>query len=527
MAEWAGGQQRRYSHPSPRHRGPCSVRPNLQGVPRTCRACLVACTRYVGQLDENSPPRDLESEGFCRRPRSHVCASSINVWHHPSPHLTSQTLTRPIKQHEWKRFTYYASLIRTLHIDSGSTENMSWSPSVLTALCLHRNSEGTDLLPNLRNLRVSEYCWDKSANDQVAVLLGRSLKTIEISPENGGDDWAPALLGYLPSSCPDMESVNFRGCQTLPPNIIEDWPLWDGLRCFRCDAFVSIGSCLRLLKLPKLRDLSIGISQGEDGKSSPPLPLQIISHALTNLELRIKRAPCALKLLGRCNFPVLRNINLSVDDARLLATYITTLHDRCEPDLLRSFKILSEDQPSSGHSIPTHLISQLLRFKNLQEVDISTLPLLIDDTTLHDMATAWPQLAKLRMPHHEADPLAIPRITLVGLIPLAQQCPKLEELQISLNFAAPPRAIHNLPGHGLSDSQLQTIEVHGSDLRSSCTWVAGFLSGIFPKLKIITSKTHRNKWDRVTTALKVFNAVRKQERKAFTEHCRMDPDETT
>lgn len=216
---------------------------------------------------------------------------------------------------------------------------------------------------------------------------------------------------------------------------------------------------------------------------------------------------------------------MSVDDSRLLPSSVAILHDRCQPDLLRTFKMFLKHRSSPRQPVPRHLIDRLLRFKNLQEVDISTLPLVppVDNTILRKMATAWPQLSKLRMPHYKENPQIESRITLSGLVPLAQRCPELEELQISLCITPPPLSIHLLPGRGLSESRLQTIEVHDSPVQL-WIWAAGFLSGLFPELKTITSSAHRDNWEKVNATLVFFNQVRLQERGEVTAHEQLQAD---
>ena len=124
----------------------------------------------------------------------------------------------------------------------------------------------TDLLPNLINLRATTFSWDPSTNSQVAVLLGRSLRTIKITPVDNDsvEDWTSALLGYLPSACPNIEEVKITDSRDLPSNLAQDLARCEKLRCFRSDAPVSIQTGMDFLQLHKLHELSLNISEGED-----------------------------------------------------------------------------------------------------------------------------------------------------------------------------------------------------------------------------------------------------------------------
>ncbi|KAJ3477847.1 hypothetical protein NLI96_g10182 [Meripilus lineatus] len=431
-------------------------------------------------------------------------------------------LTRAIEEHEWQRFDHYASFIRTLYIDITARNIMSWSPEVLTALHLHRSSMCTDLLPNLIKLTAITVSWDPSSNPQIAVLLGRSLRIIEVisgdrySADDGDsvEDWTSALVGCLPSGCPNIEEVYTAELRELPTNLAQDLAQCEGLRCFRSDAPVSIKTGMDFLQLHKLHDLSLNILEGEDENPNAIVP-RINAHLLTKLGLRLHEPPYALKFLAHCNFPVLQSMSLSVEEPQFLPSYITALYDHCEPALIRTFDVqfLPPDMLSQ-YAFPCDFILTLLRFKSLQEVVLSTLPLLADDTLLREMAMAWPQLAKLRMADHRRGSSTRSQFTLVGLVPLAQQCPKLKELWISVTGDPPPFPIRNLPGHGLSRSQLQTIDFYDSPVNQTIR-TAAFLSGLFPELTTIIAGKHYDRWERVKTGLQLFKEAREQEREGM------------
>lgn len=136
------------------------------------------------------------------------------------------------------------------------------------------------------------------------------------------------------------------------------------------------------------------------------------------------------------------------------------------------------------------------------------------------MANAWPKLTHLWL--DPAGQWPIPsRITLEGLLPLAEKCTELCTLGISMNttVSIPRNGVAVRPGKGRVNYQLKALMVGNSHITSPND-IAVFLSDIFPNLKRIDSwlectreeEIHRDRWNEVAKLIQYFTRVRMQER---------------
>ena len=149
-----------------------------------------------------------------------------------------------------------------------------------------------------------------------------------------------------------------------------------------------------------------------------------------------------------------------------------------------------------------------LRFHELESIELF-LPTILDDHASMQLAVAWPRAKSVFLMES--------KMTLLGLIPFAQSCPRLTELSLPLNACRPPFSQESRPGNGVSSTSLRYLCVGASPVNEPYK-VAAFLSGLFPKLEQLAHTGKREPygkvWDDVEQAVHVFVAVRMQERRA-------------
>lgn len=168
--------------------------------------------------------------------------------------------------------------------------------------------------------------------------------------------------------------------------------------------------------------------------------------------------------------------------------------------------------------ITSSQIRPLLLFSNLTVVQLSTpRGFSLDDTTVADMARAWPHLQTLNLfasDYHTHIPSTLP---LSALLHFARHCPKLSELTLSLDGATP------VPKWGTEQTETERVQqwhlerlyVHFSPIAAPPA-VAVFLSSIFPTLKVVgsshrTDRVPHKHWNEVHMALPALRAARAEE----------------
>ncbi|KAJ3487354.1 hypothetical protein NLI96_g3590 [Meripilus lineatus] len=108
--------------------------------------------------------------------------------------------------------------------------------------------------------------------------------------------------------------------------------------------------------------------------------------------------------------------------------------DLCDRKVLESFSLHVGSIPHSNPGPPDivlETLAPLLALSSLRKLELSPVRATdLDNDALEEMAHAWPKLEDLDLSATEEDWVDVPRITLEGLIPLAQFCPNLESISI-------------------------------------------------------------------------------------------------
>jgi hypothetical protein len=173
---------------------------------------------------------------------------------------------------------------------------------------------------------------------------------------------------------------------------------------------------------------------------------------------------------------------------------INALRDHCSRSSLKSISINGEyeDEP-----IPTSVdVKPLFVFSDLTSVTLICFnaQLELDDTSLKDMALAWPHITSLilRCPS---------RATLCGLVPLAQYCLKLQHLDIFFDPCSVPSPAADFLA--VKNEVLRDLDVSYSPVAklpiTEPERVAAFIHGVFPRARLI--HVSNSKWSEVADAL--------------------------
>ncbi|KAJ7802690.1 hypothetical protein B0H14DRAFT_2891311, partial [Mycena olivaceomarginata] len=136
--------------------------------------------------------------------------------------------------------------------------------------------------------------------------------------------------------------------------------------------------------------------------------------------------------------------------------------------------------PSGIYVISGHALTPLIPFTNLAVlILVSPVGCDIEDAAAWDMASAWPNLVRLRC-------ITPPTMTLHGLRVFAEHCKALKFLAITVDgFTVPP--LDNSPQTRIPQRQLCSFDVAKSPISDART-VSLFLSSLFPDLSEI--RTH-------------------------------------
>ncbi|KAF8206107.1 hypothetical protein K438DRAFT_1756828 [Mycena galopus ATCC 62051] len=139
-----------------------------------------------------------------------------------------------------------------------------------------------------------------------------------------------------------------------------------------------------------------------------------------------------------------------------------------------------------GYAVGGEALHHLFAFTALVKVILITpVGFDLDDTTIGDLARAWPQIEELCLcasPHRHV----YSRVTLEGIYAFAEHCPELEELSITLDASIIPQLTVDGGRQRASQEALRRLDVGLSPV-SDGRAVGKFLSSVFPELSMIVS----------------------------------------
>ncbi|KAF7378159.1 hypothetical protein MSAN_00240400 [Mycena sanguinolenta] len=197
------------------------------------------------------------------------------------------------------------------------------------------------------------------------------------------------------------------------------------------------------------------------------------------------------------------------------------LHLSCDKSLANTLI----DPPSVTFAIHGTQLRSLFHFQFLTFVELSApAGFDLDNATVADMALAWPHLQTLELRASNYTHVK-PRVTLGGLLPLAQYCLKLRSLHMSFDASTVPEwetlKTSAKKKKRVRQDQFQKLHVAQSPVEKSLA-VAAFLSSVFPKLNSITtdldqnpahnSNALRKNWKAVELVIPVLRNVRAEEK---------------
>ncbi|KAJ7234001.1 hypothetical protein C8J57DRAFT_1195629 [Mycena rebaudengoi] len=437
-------------------------------------------------------------------------------------------LLRPIVPSDWSRVLFYGMYVKSF-TQEGPRPAMA---EIYGAMSLTLPT--TPLFPNIRHLT-----W--RAGDEIfpyiRLLVGPNLRSITCGML-GSEGLRASLLPSLTTFHPKLTHVEFDMFVVEAPMIVEAIYTaicsWNHLEKLSF-ATLNLASMLHLARLPNLRILHVGqlpsdpetmkgFRDGVASNASGP-----VFAALHEFRTFSEKVPDVLAFFNAIDPDALDRIDLTLEaptSSEMWTTLTTTLAEASKSLTRLSLKeqyTYEHDVPDQPHlMLSTDCLTPLLSSSNMTEVTfLAAHGIDIDDTTIKQMALAWPLLRKLDLAPGCQSVHYLPKITLGGLIPLAQYCQMLSSLTLVVNALDADPYSTEKPGGGICNKSLVDLNVVESPIAFPGA-VAAFLSAVFPNIQSISTREEilRNmpdwednmfNWGEVNTLVRVFSAVRAQE----------------
>ncbi|KAG6905628.1 hypothetical protein DXG01_001537 [Tephrocybe rancida] len=411
---------------------------------------------------------------------------------------------REIRDTDWTRFEYYGRKIRNLKLSGSPSIPVAVHENVVAALTAYRPMHL--LLPNLQALAT----WGSdrfvvNSIPYISFFLGVGMRELDLGPHPTPSSTRSILLS-VGRLCSNLRRLHFRytdltQLETFDPPSLKEMQdvvchlhhleylevpgLFNSLRATEClGALPSLKECTHgTIKLPTLS--TSGFHAAFEGRFKS---LQKISFTSPSWWGAAK----FLTLLQR-PFAYLEIVTEPHElRQRDLTPFTRALTNHpCVSSL--TTLILSDRHVDTTAGPPppmADLLRPLFAFRKITFLHLTFGHLTeLDDPWIADAAVAWPQLEQLRLT--PAFQNATPNITLAGLLPLLQYCPKLFEIGFPIDAepfdpALLTPGVRNLLISELDFEPMSPITAPGAVFRC--------LVQMFPNLKYVCTEDNSGEW---------------------------------
>ncbi|KAK7006342.1 hypothetical protein R3P38DRAFT_2728621 [Favolaschia claudopus] len=441
------------------------------------------------------------------------------IWHGiPCVDVLEACLPPPAAQDSssWERLHYYADRVREFGLVNIKYTYLAQrnNSSILNRLVESK----IQLFPNLITLCVQ----DKQILSVLDFFVAGKLKTIRLSSiYEYLDRQSPPLARIETLNCPSLRFFSISSCNFSPDEIVS---LSKMIRHFTGVLHVHLDGrkefpwssdlIAHLSTLPSLQSISVAHATPD------PSTLRAGFPALQSFSFVFPDTGTFFRRLASIESTELSKISAHIhgvapsEDRAPIQLALLKIRDR-----LQAAPAAEVDLQENGigiHSQPNALetpiisLEPLLDLHNLTSLTLRLHRLMeVDDALLQTMALAWPRLRKLSLSNCCAGPNDA-KITLTGLLPLALHCRELEHCSLIIDADTIPENYLEQPARRCRNP-VRYLDFGGSRVKNPY-FVAAYLSDLFPQLKIVSGYHDNGGWRLVGQLIKMFCAVRRQER---------------
>ncbi|KAJ7134055.1 hypothetical protein C8R43DRAFT_1133068 [Mycena crocata] len=451
------------------------------------------------------------------------------VWEEPLDLTHGFHLVRPIVASDWERPSIYAPRLRQIVVTFNDFR-------LLDILGLFLPCEY--LFANLDTIRCVR---QKSLLPHIRLLLGPKIHTVMLDLVEAALDLS--LLPVLSQRYPALRDVTFKinlGLRVPTDLQLQSISLF-ARRLTHIEALtldsVDPAAFRYLGQLSTLKSLTTGLAQPQGQMTAayddfPRFP------ALRVLKFRETTTQIAASYIGLMSQCTLTTVDIEIkapSTAEQSATLYSALTAICIPSAVHSFFIKNSVSYSrrmddgDTYVVPSTALQTLSCFANLTTLALqSPMGFDLNDALIAELAQTWPRLQFCMLLADAGAQYRPWGITLVALRAFAQHCPDLGYLGLTFDATViPPRLSTGSPHIRPIQEGLLHLDVTASPASDAAS-VAGYLSGLFPRLWNVAYRSSDNDsddsddedeghanakiWAQVNTLLPLMQGLREEEK---------------
>ncbi|KII95061.1 hypothetical protein PLICRDRAFT_169754 [Plicaturopsis crispa FD-325 SS-3] len=469
---------------------------DLAVLARTCKLFSAPALDLLWHtLSDISPlVRCMPTEVWTQKvapPTKHSDDDKDDTGHHTTQRKIVSFLRQP-KESDWQRVLAYVKKVKVLSMSRIYSVKVEVQCAKLFQDSWQRSYPGQQLLPNLKVLNLDD-------NDTLyaALLATPGLKSLGMRLRTTADT---EIMQSLASKCPLLDTIDFapepldRYVQQVSRAVCE----WRNLFSVEVGA-LDRHALAYLSTVPTLVRLStIGVSKFEAQAAYESIvidPFPRLTSFTTNDKLLLENGLASFSLPHLEELIVLDDtfctarewaiITQNIVDAFSPSSSLSslTVRDNCIHPMARN--IDAED-----YAIPISVLEPLLPYCRLTYLALNPAGGFdLGDEDLARMARAWPLLEHLSLAADLSMTgwMKAPRITILGLLPLIQNCRRLENLAIVIDARVLPPRGTRLDVDADAESTIDYVFLGNSLIEEPVGRVAALLADLFPNLRDISA----------------------------------------
>ncbi|KAF8867591.1 hypothetical protein BD779DRAFT_1483164 [Infundibulicybe gibba] len=401
-----------------------------------------------------------------------------DVWSGPLTRHEA-ALARAITASDLERFRARARLVQSYY----DSEYINVPIAIYQALSFHFHDQ--PIFPNLLFLESSR----SEILPYLPMFLVPSICQVQLSISSDSIQNSP--LPILGNRCPSLVHFELSTPDCYPnigqqmKSILSQWGQLETLVI----RYLPEESLQIVAALPHLCDFTLSHVDDDYGNTFSPTPGTDVFPALQRLTITASSPTLCVNLLKAATNCPLEDFTLFLFglDPPVWRDLFATLAGLCGKGALTAIYIddlVSQyDEQNPGTADELRLLFPLTGLTYL--VLETCCGFDVDDAFMYEVAAAWPRIGTLSIGTTGTFQRFEPqRLTLHGLVPLAELCPNLQSLGVHVNVA------HICSNHlytrlgSNSKSRVRYLNVSRSPIpRKSVPWAAAYLSAIFPELR--------------------------------------------
>ncbi|KAG1822631.1 uncharacterized protein BJ212DRAFT_817220 [Suillus subaureus] len=296
------------------------------------------------------------------------------------------------------------------------------------------------------------------------------------------------IVAGLGKACPKIKEFRCSmptasACAMLSDSVT----CWDDLEILETGA-VNVQALQHLASLKKLRELKMLIPEGYSLDKDPASTLSVM-FSLDKFSITAPSTELLLAFLSPLQISA-KSAELYIDsspNADDLNHLLSSLTEHFQPNISKSLRVwVNRPTDFDDHSLfelPPSAFRKIRAFKELTNLNLSSMHVSISDDEVLDLVSAWPQVECLYLATGWDWGVTRLGVTFGGLAGILERCPNLRSLGVNLDTSFPHDSLVHVDNQytGITREKITDLDVGYAEC-DNVEAIGNLLAGMCPSL---------------------------------------------